>query len=60
MDSRNGEAVTELWQDLHRDGATICMVTNDPRFAKHAQPEAHLFDGKVVAEDELQKLVAEA
>jgi len=59
LDSRNGEAVMELLQNLHREGATICMVTHDPRFAKHAQREIHLFDGKVVAEDELKKLMAE-
>jgi putative ABC transport system ATP-binding protein len=35
------------------------MVTHDPRFAKHAQREVHLFDGKVVAEEELQKLMAD-
>src|SRR5437879_359530 len=57
LDSRNGEAVMELLQDLHREGATICMVTHDPRFVKHAQREIHLFDGKVVAEEELQKLM---
>src|ERR1700741_1457133 len=60
LDSRNGEAVMELLQNLHRDGATICMVTHDPRFAKHAQREVHLFDGKVVAEEELKKLMADA
>jgi len=60
LDSRNGEAVMELLQNLHREGATICMVTHDQRFAKHAQREVHLFDGKVVAEDELQKLMADA
>jgi len=60
LDSRNGEAVMELLQNLHSDGATICMVTHDPRFAKHAQREVHLFDGKVVAEEELQKLMADA
>src|SRR5207245_5578945 len=59
LDSRNGEAVMELLQNLHREGATICMVTHDPRFAKHAQREVHLFDGKVVAEEELKKLLAE-
>ncbi len=59
LDSRNGEAVMELLQELHREGATICMVTHDPRFAAHAQREVHLFDGKVVAEEELQKLMAE-
>ena len=60
LDSRNGEAVMQLLADLHGDGATICMVTHDPRFAKHAQREIHLFDGKVVAEEELQKLMADA
>src|SRR5258708_10137638 len=60
LDSRNGDAVMEVLQNLHRDGATICMVTHDPRFAKHAQREVHLFDGKVVAEEELQKLMADA
>jgi putative ABC transport system ATP-binding protein len=59
LDSRNGEAVMELLQNLHHDGATICMVTHDSRFAKHAQREVHLFDGKVVAEDELKKLMQE-
>jgi putative ABC transport system ATP-binding protein len=59
LDSRNGEAVMELLQNLHAEGATICMVTHDGRFAKHAQREVHLFDGKVVAEDELNKLMAE-
>ena len=59
LDSRNGEAVMELLQNLHREGATICMVTHDPRFAKHAQREVHLFDGKVVAEEELKKFQQE-
>jgi len=60
LDSRNGESVMELLQKLHSDGATICMVTHDPRFAAHAQRQIHLFDGKVVAEEELKKLMQEA
>jgi putative ABC transport system ATP-binding protein len=60
LDSRNGESVMELLQNLHSDGATICMVTHDPRFAAHAQRQIHLFDGKVVAEEELHKLMQEA
>src|SRR6476620_3844420 len=59
LDSANGEAVMDLLRDLHRQGATICMVTHDPRFAKHAEREVHLFDGKVVSEDELKKLTEE-
>src|SRR5262249_20856702 len=52
LDSRNGEAVMELLQKLHREGSTICMVTHDPRFAAHAERTIHLFDGKVVEETE--------
>ena len=59
LDSKNGEAVMHLLSDLHREGSTICMVTHDPRFAKHAQREVHLFDGKVVSEQELKKLEEE-
>jgi len=50
LDSRNGDAVMELLRDLHREGATICMVTHDPRFARHADRTVHLFDGRVVEE----------
>ena len=51
LDSKNGEAVMELLRDLHREGATICMVTHDPRFARHAERTVHLFDGRIVDED---------
>jgi putative ABC transport system ATP-binding protein len=53
LDSKNGEAVMELLANLHAEGATICMVTHDPRFARHAERNIHLFDGKVIAEGEL-------
>ncbi len=46
LDSKNGEAVMDLLRDLHREGATICMVTHDPRYARHAQRSIRLFDGK--------------
>ena len=59
LDSRNAEAVMELLQNLHREGATICMVTHDPRFARHADRQIHLFDGKVVAEGESLEQVLE-
>src|SRR5216117_3645839 len=50
LDSKNGEAVMELLRELHREGATICMVTHDPRFARHAERNVHLFDGRIVEE----------
>ena len=48
LDSRNGEAVMNLLGELHKGGATICMVTHDERFAQHADRTVHLFDGQVV------------
>ncbi|HLZ44196.1 MAG TPA: ABC transporter ATP-binding protein [Gemmatimonadales bacterium] len=50
LDSSNGEAVMELLRELHRGGATICMVTHDPRYAAHADRRIELFDGRVVEE----------
>jgi putative ABC transport system ATP-binding protein len=52
LDSTNGEAVMDLLRELHRGGATICMVTHDSRFARHADRSIHLFDGRVVDEDQ--------
>ena len=50
LDSKSGEAVMELLRELHRDGATLCMVTHDPRYARHADRSVHLFDGRIVDE----------
>ena len=50
LDSQNGEQVMDLLRELHRGGATICMVTHDPRYAKYADREIHLFDGRIVEE----------
>src|SRR5436190_14827319 len=50
LDSRSGEAVMGLLKELHQSGATICMVTHDPRYAAHADRSIHLFDGRVVDE----------
>jgi putative ABC transport system ATP-binding protein len=50
LDSANGEAVMDLLRELHRGGATICMVTHDPRYAKYADRGIRLFDGRVVEE----------
>jgi putative ABC transport system ATP-binding protein len=50
LDSKNGEAVMELLRDLHRNGATICMVTHDQRYASFAERTIHLFDGRIVEE----------
>ena len=53
LDPTNGEAVMELLRELHRGGATICMVTHDARYAAHADRSIHLFDGRIVEEKRL-------
>ena len=50
LDSINAEAVMELLDLLHREGATICMVTHDPRSAKRAVRNIDILDGQIVAE----------
>ena len=50
LDSANGEAVMGLLRELHRAGATICMVTHDPRYSEYADRTVHLFDGRIVEE----------
>jgi len=58
LDSKNGEAVMALLRELHREGATICMVTHDTRFAKHADRTIHLFDGRVVEDAPTETVAA--
>src|SRR5213083_2868162 len=50
LDSKNGDAVMDLLSNLHREGATICMVTHDPRFARFAERTVQVFDGRIVEE----------
>jgi len=58
LDSANGEAVMDLMRELHQGGATICMVTHDPRYALYADRTIKLFDGRIV--EESQELAASA
>ena len=50
LDSANGEQVMDLLRELHKGGATICMVTHDPRYATYADRAIHLFDGRLVTD----------
>lgn len=56
LDSKNGEAVMLLLDELHKGGATICMVTHDPRYADFAQRKIFMFDGRVVDEETMHRL----
>ena len=56
LDSKNGEAVMALLDELHKAGSTICMVTHDPRYAEFASRKIFMFDGRVVDEETLHRL----
>jgi putative ABC transport system ATP-binding protein len=56
LDSKNGEAVMQLLDELHKAGSTICMVTHDPRYADFAQRKIFMFDGRVVDEETMHRL----
>lgn len=53
LDSKNAEAVMTLFDTLHQDGATICMVTHDPASAKRAQRSVEMFDGQLVGDSKV-------
>ena len=55
LDSKNGQAVMELLQELHDGGATICMVTHDERYTEEAQRKIELFDGRIIGEEDHQQ-----
>jgi putative ABC transport system ATP-binding protein len=48
LDSKSGEALMEMFGELHAGGATICIVTHDPRWTTLVQRHIHLFDGRIV------------
>ena len=56
LDSRNGEAVMQLLEQLNRDGATLCMVTHDPAFARRAHRIVHMLDGRIEDADAFARL----
>ncbi len=59
LDSKNGEAVMELLKELHQEGSTICIVTHDPRYARHAGRTIHLFDGQIVDGEAVEREAVE-
>jgi len=53
LDSRNAEAVMDILDSLHEQGATICMVTHDPRSSRRASRVVEIFDGRIVADNRI-------
>lgn len=60
LDSRNGESVMALLKELHDEGVTLCIVTHDPRYERHAERVIHLFDGRRVDGDSAESWDAAA
>ena len=61
LDSKNAELVMGLLDKLHAEGATICMVTHDPRGAKRAERVIEIFDGRIVSDSPtMQSQIEEA
>ena len=52
LDSQSGESVMTLLQELHKDGSTVCMVTHDRRYATYADRYIHLFDGRIIEDED--------
>jgi putative ABC transport system ATP-binding protein len=50
LDTRRGQEVLALFQDLHRDGITIVLVTHEEQVAEHAQRIVRLMDGRVASD----------
>jgi putative ABC transport system ATP-binding protein len=48
LDSKSGEALMEMFAELHADGATVCLATHDPRWLAQARRQIYLFDGRMV------------
>jgi putative ABC transport system ATP-binding protein len=50
LDSKAGDALRLMFAELHAGGATVCVVTHDPRWTEQAQRHIHLFDGRIVSQ----------
>ncbi|MCJ8271922.1 MAG: ATP-binding cassette domain-containing protein, partial [Psychrosphaera sp.] len=57
LDSKNGDMVMNLLAQLNDDGATICMVTHDPRYGDMAKQQLHLLDGQMAELMAMQEAV---
>jgi putative ABC transport system ATP-binding protein len=50
LDTKNGDMVMKLLDELHEGGATLCVVTHNESYAQHARRSVHLLDGQIVDE----------
>ena len=48
LDSKSGDAVMKMLDELHADGATVCLATHNPDYIARAERHIYLFDGRIV------------
>ncbi len=57
LDSRSSVEILAIFQELHRQGMTIVMVTHEPDIASYTQRILRFRDGKLVADEPNQQVV---
>ena len=56
LDSKSGDQVMEVLEQLNKNGTTICMVTHDPRYADMASTQLRLLDGAILSAPKAQSV----
>ncbi|MCG7532404.1 ABC transporter ATP-binding protein [Psychrobium sp. MM17-31] len=60
LDSKSGDQVMDVLEQLNKAGTTICMVTHDPRYADMATTQLKLLDGAILTTPNLETVEQEA
>ena len=55
LDSRSSYEIMALFQELHRQGSTIILVTHEPEIGRHAQRIVHFLDGRLVKSEKVEQ-----
>jgi putative ABC transport system ATP-binding protein len=48
LDSKSGQGVMKMLDELHADGATVCLATHNPEYIARAERHVYLYDGRLV------------
>ena len=55
LDSATSDGIMQLFDDIHRQGNTVILVTHDPGIARHAERIVYLRDGKIERDENLHQ-----
>ena len=55
LDTRSGEEIMAIFQELNREGSTIVLVTHEPDIARHTKRIIHFRDGKLVKDEKIEQ-----